>query len=202
MKSIVRCLVSWLAIVLVTACNSLNSREPGYASNHAIDTLLIHNVLFNRLDIEYKPIIDVDIINQTGDKSRISDQGSCEPTLVLFFSELSCFECVSKQITYLSSFLKNESGVKVIIINTSEDLRSAYAILKQNDVDIAYYSTHFQNIGFDRNQHPGPLFFILDHDFCFKYSYEPLIQINEFTNKYLMNVNEKFFSPEASNTNQ
>lgn len=185
-----------LAGLNLISCGPENTSQLPRIQDRALDTLLISGIYTKRIDLETTFIADVLLSNQLNQETRLSELVSKGPKLVFFFSEVSCFECVSQQIGFISKVISDSADLPIVIVNTSQNLRSAYAVLIEKGLDLPYYSTNFQNLGFDRHKHPGPLFFIVDTDFRCKFSYEPIIHLQNITYQYLSRVKKIFFSPQ------
>ena len=183
-----------LAGFILFSCNPDYSYPPVNNQTSLNDTSLTTNIYYRWLELESVKLSNVEIINDLNKQINLSDITKDGPQLAFFLSEGSCFECVSKQIDFISSYLSDSLSFPIVVISTSQNLRSVYALLREKGLDLPYYSSNFQNIGFDRNLHPGPLFFVLDTALRCKFIYEPNIQLQNITHKYLNKVNNMFFS--------
>ena len=161
--------------------NTFDSNSPQIS----IDTLLISGIYSDYFDIEMTRLIDCPMFIGMNDSIKLSTIVKDGSKMVLFITEASCFECISKQLEYIEKSLVRIPQLPFIIISSTPNTRDVYGKMLEFGLDFSIYSSNFTNFGLDPLRHSGPLFFILDQSLLCKFSFSPLIHSEDLTLNYL-----------------
>ncbi|MEA1875240.1 MAG: hypothetical protein U9N86_00100 [Bacteroidota bacterium] len=182
------------ALLLFSSCSPTSSENTTDGNPYSIDTQLIEQIYLQQFGLENKKIANVPLTSETNEIKSWSEIVKNGSIMVFFISEISCFDCVVKQIRYIAAYLSNNNKLPIVLISSSESIRSVYSVLVKYGLELPIYTTKYKDLGFERELHPGPLFFIIGDKLTTRFYYEPLINNELITRNYLSRAKEIYFS--------
>lgn len=175
------------------SCNNQHDNQiVTQPSVESIDTTFISEIYYSYFDIEETSLSDVILYDENDNTIMLSELVNNKPVIILYVTESSCFDCVSKQLEYYKNFT-GDSTLPLILISSSDSLRGIYSMLLQKGLDLRLYSSRYSNFGIIDERHPGPFFFVLDKSLMCKFCFEPAINSMDLTSTYFVKARAKFF---------